>query len=154
MPYGRCIQRAAPNRHQASWDMRGKEGRTSDARRCKVKFASRLTRGDISNIYENRRQNEQKWLIIRSLVRPGALQGLEDHAKAPKSTPKGIPRVPKGGLWEPQGRPKSVQGSPRIAQREPRSAPGRSRESQNHEKVGHRGEKLSLIHISEPTRPY
>ena len=124
-----------PNRHQASWELCGKEGRTNDAYHCEGKFASRRTRRDVLNIYENRRQNEPKWLEIRSLARPGTLQGLGDHAKAPKSTPKGTQRVPKGGLWEPQGRPKSVQGSPKGAQRESRSAPGRLRERQNQEKV-------------------
>ena len=77
-----------------------------------------------------------KWLLIRSLVHPGVLQGLEDHANAPKSTPKGTLRVPKGALGEPQVRPKSVQGSPKSAQEELQSAHGRPRERQNQEKLG------------------
>ena len=80
--------------------------------------------------YENQCEIMPKWLPFRALVRPGVLQGLEDHPKAPKSTLKGSPRRPKGALWEPQGRPKSDQESPKSAQREPKSAPGRPRKRQ------------------------
>ena len=97
--------------------------------------------------------NQPKWLPFRFLVRPGVLQGLEDHPKAPKSTPKGTPRSPKGAFWEPQGRPKSDQESSKSAQREPKSAPGRPRERQNREKVRHRGEKSRFYQKCSATRP-
>ena len=134
------------DRHQASWELCGKEGRTNDAYHFEGKFASRFTHRHVLEIYGNRCQITPKWLPFRSPVRPGVLQGLEDHPNAPKRTLKGIPRRPKGALWEAHGRPKSDQESPKSVQREPKSAPGtgRPRERQNREKVGHRGAKKSI----------
>ena len=127
----------SPDRHQASREVCGEEGRTIDAHICDRKSAGRLL-------------FEKQWKTIPNQAKiapesvPGLFWGPSAAQRSPqssKSTPKGIPRRPKGARWGPQGRPKSVQGFPKSAQREPRSAFGRSRESQNHEKVGHRGEK-------------
>ena len=53
------------------------------------------------------------------MVRPEALQGLEGHPKALKSTRTGPPRRPKGALEEPQGTPRAAKGP----QRAPRGSP-------------------------------
>ena len=68
--------------------------------------------------------NHAIWLPIRSLVRPRVLQGLEDHPKAPKSTPKGTPRRPKGALWEPRGVPSATKSPQRAPRGSPRALLG------------------------------
>ena len=98
-------------------------------------------------------QIEPKLLPNRSVVRPGGLQGLEGHPKAPKSTPKGTPKRPKGALGEPQGHPKSGQGSPKSAWREPKSDPERPLVRQNRVKVGHGSEKNRFWQKCSATRP-
>ena len=104
-----------PNRHQASWELCGKEGRTNDAYHCqgKLQADSRIDMfwKSMKIDVKSRRNGSDfgPWCAL------GSLRGSKITRKLPKAHLKGTPRRPKGALWEPQGRPKSVQGSPKSA---------------------------------------
>ena len=126
----------SPGRHQASWELCGKEARMNKALRCGGIFASRFT---VEN--PSKSMPDREWVPIRSQVRAGDFQGFEGHPRAPQSTPKGTPRRPKSTLGDPQGHPKSDQGFAKSAQREPKSDSEGPWDWQNRAKVAHRREK-------------
>ena len=123
------------------------EGRTNDAYHCEGNFASRFTHSNVLKIYENRCQITPKWLPFRSLVRPGVLQGLEDHPGAPKSTPKGIPRRPKGALWSLRGVPRATKRPQRAPRGSPRALLGGLGEGKSRKSRSPRQKKSILVKV-------
>ena len=109
----------SPDRHQASWELCVKEGRTSDAHHWEGKFVSRFMHRNVLEIYENRCQITPNGSQFGRWCALGSFRGSKITQKLPKAPPKG----PQGDPRAPFGSPRGVPRATKSSQRAPRGSP-------------------------------